>query len=265
MKSQFCSKCGVPLNVPAQPTSPSPPGQGKICPGCGFVNAYENSFYCKKCGMSLGKTDSGIKTENDRTRDAATRIKPSPVDVTKQRAAGVPAAGQSPPYREKITVLQMSRSGSYRKAGAVIAGIFLVIVIIGVVVVLGPGILPFLPANSTVPAPAGPSNPGPPITAAASASSPAIKATNTQVADASNAGTNPDSASPARSDATAPWPSEVSSTPAPVPPVSINSTPPWLSGDVNTTPPVMAGGNNDTPPWPTTTAYSTPPWLTGAK
>jgi ribosomal protein L40E len=264
LKSRFCNKCGAPLQVLSPAISPSPVVRGIPCPGCGFVNVDENSFYCKKCGIAMGKYESDMKTEKDRARDAATRITPSPEHMTAQREPYVPATGQSSPFRERDGIKQKSSSGSYRKVAAAIAGIFLVIVIIGAVVVLGPGILPAGIVNSTVPVSANPSSPGLSITATY-APSPGTTETKIQAAGAPVAGNNPISRSPAISDTSAPWPSEVSNTPAQISPPIGDSTPPWLSENGNTTPPVMNESTNSSHPWPAETSYSTPPWLTGTK
>jgi len=258
-KSQFCIKCGAPLEVHSPHEPPSPAVRGKTCHGCGFVNADENSLYCKKCGIFIGNTGSEVKTQGS---DAMIGLKSHPAKATMQKAPFIPAAEQNP-YRQRDIIKQKSRAGSYRKAAAFVGGISLIIIIIGAVVVLGPGILHAGTVNST--ALAGPSNSGPSITAVY-ASSPDTTGTKTQVTDSPKIGNNPVAGTPpALSDTSAPWPSEVSNTPAPVSPLMSDSTPPWLSGNSNTTPPLVTGGTNNTPPWPTETTYSIPPWLTGTK
>jgi hypothetical protein len=264
-KSQFCIKCGAPLEVHSPHEPPSPAVRGKTCHGCGFVNADENSLYCKKCGIYIGNTGSDLKKQIDGVRDTVIGIKHHPVNTATKKVTYVSTAEQEPQYHQRNEIKQKSRSGLDRKVAAAGGVILLVIIIIGATIVFGPGILQAGQVNSTVPGSSGLSTLGPSVTATYALSSGTLE-TKTQAADSPQVGNNPVTGSPAVSDTSLPWPSELSNTPAPVSPAMSDSTPPWLSGNGNSPPPLPIGSNNSGSPWPIETNFSsTPPWLTGTK
>lgn len=171
--SAFCNKCGARLPVPVALT----------CKKCGKQFNDHNTRFCNRCGTAFiepaplisslpatrEKTETGTKIQKSMVPDPVLRNKPENPDIPSLKKS--PNAGRPGLlHRIKNRITQRKPSGSYRKVAAAGAGIVLMIIIIGVLVVYAPGILHSGSENSTASGLASPADQGATLTATSGSS-----------------------------------------------------------------------------------------------
>jgi hypothetical protein len=165
-QSRFCDHCGTPIAPEAPPAVPPITlAQGKVCPACGFENFVSDASFCKKCGSVLGRGgERGRVPDTGLQSPAGTPVqgRQAPVQVPAAPFTGsVPLHGAV--LREPVPAPVAPRdtsglpdndipSRSNRKRLLIAAAvIFLLVVSLGIIFIVLPGISGSSSENATAP------------------------------------------------------------------------------------------------------------------
>ena len=258
--SVFCNKCGARLPVPVVLT----------CKKCGETFTDHDTRFCNRCGTPLveppplfsslpaarEKTEAGTNIQKSRLPVTESRNKPENSETTMVKKPSR-AVEQELPHRIKDGIPQKSPPRSYRKIAAAVAGIILVIIIIGVLAIYVPDFLHTGPENLTATGLASPTEQGAAVTVTPGSSvgntKPPTPATQTptiaQTATTQVPGINQTATTqtPAINQTPAIAPSGIAVTPATPSPGGVQVTPATQPPGSSVTPATQPPGSSVTP------------------